>query len=297
MEIIQFRNFWTAEDATKSLLREIFSPLARNGRRVTVTSVYPKKTLITGLTSRYIQKFASLETRNKRRLLNSYQLVPPDEKADINIWYSGENARPPVDGYDLSISCDPTDNSLNNIYFPYWASQGGFSIEESLNYQRILTSPREWKSTRENTICALVGNPHPTRLHVLRVLAERYKVDCYGPVFGRIIQNKEELLKNYRFNLCFENDLYPGYLSEKPFESWIAGCIPIWWGLDRGEFLNPEAILDFTSMSILDLTNRIDELESRPEKITEMLGTPILLKPFDLKLLQEQVVESVRSKI
>lgn len=293
MENIQFRNFWTADDATKSLLRDIFSPLVRNGRSVTITSVYPRKTLMSGITSRYIQKFASLETRNERRILNSYQLVPPDEKTDINIWYSGENARPPVSGYDLSISCDPTDTSLNNIYFPYWASQGGFTIEECMSYQRILATPREWITTRDNTICALVGNPHPTRLHVLRVLAESYKVDCYGPVFGKIIQNKEELLSNYRFNLCFENDLYPGYLSEKPFESWIAGCIPIWWGLDRGDFLNPEAILDFTSITISDLMNRIDELECKPEKITEMLSNPILLKPFNLKLLQEQIMESL----
>ena len=166
-----------------------------------------------------------------------------------------------------------------------------------MQFQKVLVNRRRTVTIRENSICALVGNPHPTRLHVLKVLANYYKVDCFGPVFGRIIQNKEELLKKYRFNLCFENDLYPGYLSEKPFESWIAGCIPIWWGLDRGDFLNPEAILDFTSMTISDLTNRIDELESYPEKMAEMLKTPILLKPFNLRLLQEQIVESVKSKI
>ena len=61
MENVHFRNFWPAEDATKLVLRDIFSPLARNGKRVTVTSTYPRMTLVTGLTSRYIQKFANLD--------------------------------------------------------------------------------------------------------------------------------------------------------------------------------------------------------------------------------------------
>lgn len=297
MENIHFRNFWPAEDATKLVLRDILSPLVRNANRVTVTSTYPRMTLVTGLKSRYIQKFADLETRNMRRLLNNYQLVPPDEKADINVWYSAENVRCPIEGYDLSISCDPTDVLLKNIFFPYWSTQGGKSIEEVMQYQKILINRREAQTLRENSICALVGNPHPTRLHVLKILESFYKVDCFGPVFGKVIQDKEKLLRDYRFNLCFENDLYPGYLSEKPFESWLAGCIPIWWGLDRGDFLNPEAILDFTTMTVSDLINRIDELERYPQKVVEMLRIPILLKTFDFRLLQEQIVALAESKI
>ena len=295
MENLKFRNFWNGEDATKSLLRDIFNPLTTDGRRVTVTSVYPKKSLITGLKSRYIQKFSGLETRNERRMFDSYQIVPADQEADINIWYSAENARPPVEGYDLSISCDPSDGLLKNIFFPYWATQGGASIEEVSQYQKVLCNSRETVEIRENSICALVGNPHPTRLHVLKVLANSFKVDCYGPVFGRVIPDKSKLLQNYRFNLCFENDLYPGYLSEKPFESWMSGCIPIWWGIDRGDYLNPEGILDFTSMTISDLIQRIDELENNPQKVAKILRAPILLRPFDLRLLQKEIIESLAS--
>ena len=282
MEDILFRNFWGATASAKSVLLDILKPLTLSGKRVTVTSVFPKKTILTGLTTRYIQRFSNLETRIERRMFNSYQLVPADEKADINIWYSAENMRGPIEGYDLSISCDLTDALQKNIFFPYWATQGGGSIEEVLQYQKILSSTRRMEAIRENSICALVGNPHPTRLRVLKILANTHKVDCYGPVFGKVISNKQEVLSNYRFNLCFENDLYPGYLSEKPFESWISGCIPIWWGLDRGDYLNPEAILDFTSMTISDLIHQIDELENNPKRLEEMLNAPILQKPFDI---------------
>lgn len=42
--------------------------------------------------------------------------------------------------------------------------------------------------------------------------------------------NKQKWLENYKFNICFENCSYPGYLSEKFFDAYIAGCIPIYWG-------------------------------------------------------------------
>ncbi len=295
MDNVHFRNFWAEENSTKSLLRDIFRPFARNGKRVTVTSTYPKMTLATGLTSRFIHKFSDLDARNERRLLTSYQLVPPDEKADINIWYSAENVRCPIEGYDLSISCDQTDELLKNIYLPYWATQGGKSVEEVMQFQRVLLNPRESETKRENSICALVGNPHPTRLHILKILESKYQVDCFGSVFGKSIKDKENLLKRYRFNLCFENDLYPGYVSEKPIESWLGGCIPIWWGLDRGDFLNPNAIVNFTTMTVLDLINRIDELENHPQKVIEMVRTPILQKPYNLRLLQEQISDTLGS--
>ena len=103
MDNLKFRNLWPAEDATKSLLRDFLKPLGESGKKITVTSVYPRRSLATGLRSRYIQKIADLETRNERRIFDTYQLIPPDENAEINIWYSGENARPPIDGYDFSF--------------------------------------------------------------------------------------------------------------------------------------------------------------------------------------------------
>ncbi|WP_394958760.1 glycosyltransferase family 10 domain-containing protein [uncultured Helicobacter sp.] len=42
--------------------------------------------------------------------------------------------------------------------------------------------------------------------------------------------SKRKWLENYKFNICFENGSYPGYLTEKLFDAYIAGCIPIYWG-------------------------------------------------------------------
>ena len=67
--------------------------------------------------------------------------------------------------------------------------------------------------------------------------------DCYGfnPILntdrykGQIpghptSHHKLDILKNYRFCICFENDLLNGYISEKIFSAFAAGCVPIYLG-------------------------------------------------------------------
>ncbi len=45
------------------------------------------------------------------------------------------------------------------------------------------------------------------------------------------IKSKWDLLKDYKFCICYENmkDQY-GYISEKIFDCFVAGCVPIYWG-------------------------------------------------------------------
>ena len=57
--------------------------------------------------------------------------------------------------------------------------------------------------------------------------------------------NKKEYLKQFQFNICSENSSSPGYVTEKLFESFEAGAIPIYWGDENPEphILNHERIL------------------------------------------------------
>lgn len=72
------------------------------------------------------------------------------------------------------------------------------------------------------------------RFELFRYLNENYKHILSG---GRIenninhyIKNKDDLLKQTIFNLCFENCIYDNYLTEKIFDSYKNGCIPIYCG-------------------------------------------------------------------
>lgn len=72
---------------------------------------------------------------------------------------------------------------------------------------------------------------------------------------------KEDFLANYRFNLCPENSLGEGYITEKIFESIASGCIPIYWGdyLEPG-ILNPKAILRYKVGEEAELYEQVKEL-------------------------------------
>lgn len=60
------------------------------------------------------------------------------------------------------------------------------------------------------------------------------------------IDDKIKTLENYRFALCFENCIYPGYLTEKIFDCFFAGTIPIYYGApDIQEYIPKECFIDF----------------------------------------------------
>ena len=61
---------------------------------------------------------------------------------------------------------------------------------------------------------------------IQKFFAEKFTI-YKGPIVG----SKIPIYKNYRFSLCFENTLNsPGFITEKIFDSFFAGCIPVYLG-------------------------------------------------------------------
>lgn len=52
---------------------------------------------------------------------------------------------------------------------------------------------------------------------------------------------------------CLENDLYPGYVTEKLVEAYVCETVPLYWGLTDGNpYLNKKSFLnlkDFTNIA------------------------------------------------
>lgn len=44
------------------------------------------------------------------------------------------------------------------------------------------------------------------------------------------VQSKLDVLRNYKFSICYENASIPGYISEKIFDCFLAGCVPVYLG-------------------------------------------------------------------
>ena len=74
------------------------------------------------------------------------------------------------------------------------------------------------------------------------------KVKWFGRLFGSDypsyrgkVECKIKTFKNYKFAICYENarDI-PGYITEKIFDCFFAGCVPIYWGANNIAYHIPE---------------------------------------------------------
>lgn len=50
------------------------------------------------------------------------------------------------------------------------------------------------------------------------------------PSWRGSVPRKRDVLSQYKFSICYENAVFPGYITEKPFDCWFAGCIPVYLG-------------------------------------------------------------------
>ena len=99
---------------------------------------------------------------------------------------------------------------------------------------------------------------------------------------------------NFKFNLCFENDLYPGYVTEKVLEAWLSESIPLYWGDDADGVLNPDAVVNLRDFSNLEtFVEYVENLQQSPDKMAKMIGQPLFSKNCDYSKLQSFILRSV----
>jgi hypothetical protein len=129
----------------------------------------------------------------------------------------------------------------------------------------------------EKKFCSLFAtrlcSKHPQELYSEREKAIRFyedkpdEFDLYGNNWGKRKYNnwrgraadKLGTLKQYKFCICYENMRdFNGYITEKIFDAFAAGCVPVYWGapnvtkwipeecfIDRRKFSSDQEIYDY----------------------------------------------------
>ncbi|MEI7842808.1 MAG: glycosyltransferase family 10 [Gallionellaceae bacterium] len=65
--------------------------------------------------------------------------------------------------------------------------------------------------------------------------------------------DKQAVISKYKFAICFENMVYPGYVTEKIIDCFRVGVIPLYIGApDISDFVPPNTYLDLRKFSSLD---------------------------------------------
>ncbi len=115
------------------------------------------------------------------------------------------------------------------------------------------------------------------RIEAIRFLEKKYpdSFEFYGvgwdediyPNYKGSVDNKLEKLSEYKFSICYENECkINGLISEKIFDCFYAGVIPIFWGADNiQEYIPEECYIDkrdFKNYGVL-----CDYLENMSETI------------------------------
>jgi hypothetical protein len=222
-------------------------------------------------------------------------------KEVIFIWYSGENIAPPPH-YDLTLSFKPT--SETNIYWPFWVTRlieqtkvtshrlqnDDLLIEYMLPRENSEIHQRSWK------ICTFLSNPTAWRLKLARELEALGLLDIYGSAVDKYVVSKSDIARKYVFELCFENELSEGYVTEKAIESWGNGCIPIYSGMDTQEYLNKEAMLDLTALEFSETVSRISSFFKDKDRVNQVSIKPILTRTFNINVFSESVLNLSRKK-
>ena len=120
------------------------------------------------------------------------------------------------------------------------------------------------------------------------------------PSYRGPLVSKLETLKNYKFSICFENAKgIPGYITEKIFDSFAAGCVPVYWGapnisdhvpescfIDKRKFQNYDELYRYlSSMTAKDYNKYL-------ESITEFLQSS-KHSAFDARTVARSVCNTI----
>jgi hypothetical protein len=231
----------------------------------------------------------------RARLKSKFGITWPrdPEKTISFIW---ENQRPDYQRCRFSISSDFDSYGGRNFRVPLWymqlqwpglkrdqpapGSQAWSSFEPLVEIDSLL-QPRQATNLRTAFCCFVAANREPHRMFAVERLSTVQQVDLFGPITGKPFQgSKYEILSRYRFNLCFENSTFPGYYTEKLLQSWVGGCVPLYYS-DKWfvRDFNPVAAINRCDFGSLDeFVDYVKSVDASPSKLKEIFSQPLLLK-------------------
>lgn len=176
------------------------------------------------------------------------------------ILVSGEPTNLAKSPYDLLIDCKNIARARRSkvafCYFPFFASS--FCYRYQSKPQDLLTKPKHEKPL----FCAFLYRQNVSHRNRLYDIINSYKhVHALGsaknpqpkqhfdrthwqPGHSTFLDRAVQKFKPYKFVICCENTVLPGYITEKIINAMLAGSIPIYYGAsDAVRIFNPKSFI------------------------------------------------------
>ncbi|GAA7527133.1 glycosyltransferase family 10 [Helicobacter pylori] len=219
------------------------------------------------------------------------------------VFYTGENEVPNFNLFDYAIGFDELDFRDRYLRMPLYYASLHFKAElvndTTAPYKIKTDSPYALKKPshcfEENhpNLCALIHNESdplkrgfasfvasnanaPVRNAFCDALNSIEPVAGGGAVrntLGYKVENKNEFLSQYKFNLCFENSQGYGYVTEKILNAYFSHTIPIYWGSPSvAKDFNPKSFVNVHDFKNFDeAIDYIKYLHTHPNAYLDML--------------------------
>ena len=101
--------------------------------------------------------------------------------------------------------------------------------------------------------------------------------------------------QDYKFVFAFENDLFPGYVTEKAPEAWATGAVPLYWGMDRENYLNPKALINADSFdSLEDFVSYVSKVNGDQKLWESHANQHLLLKKPNIEKVVNLLAEKLK---
>ena len=198
----------------------------------------------------------------------------------VRIFFSGESDMPDFRECDYSIAALKLDDPRHLQLPLYVWSDPQKIIKQNDDPKKILAAKTKYCSF-------IVSGYNPRKNHnrvaFFQKLSKYKRVDSGGRKFNNIggpipdgPSGKVEFLRQYKFNIAFENRLLPGWTTENFFEPMVAPCLPIYWGNPCiAEEFNPKSFLNYFDFPSEEaLIEKIIELDNDDAKYLEYLRQP-----------------------
>jgi hypothetical protein len=215
--------------------------------------------------------------------------------------------RTPCDynSYDLIISTHLNYPDISKvIYYP-------LSIYHLYSFKYtyyIVNRPLYFKMENKKKFCLFIasnGNAWQ-RIDFFKRLSGYKYIDSRGGVLtncDKVVHRHWEpefldIIREYKFMICFENSNPEGYATEKISNAYLGDTIPIYWGSKKFyEYLNKNSMVlleEYNEENIKRAIEEIIELDNNDELYLQKIKEPLFKNN---KIPEEFKLETIRNKI
>lgn len=227
----------------------------------------------------------------------------------VNIFYTGENVSSTsisnahraygdhmLSCVDISLGFDDYINDPKYFRFPLWLM---YVFSPDSTYEDVKKKVEEI-NTRESNIqnryidCSIISrhDSNGIRTRVCDSLSDFFSIKYEGRwrnnsnlLRDKYNDNKVDYLSHVKFNICPENSNYPGYVTEKIFEAFLARTVPIYWGggmSPEKDILNQEAFIYWDDSN--DCYEKINRLHCNKKEYIDFISQPVFKDGADERI-------------